>query len=462
MFEQHFPVITALPDFPADTGPLQSGERVLWHGRAGVAEYAFDKRASLPRWTLPESTELMVTDQRVMYAYTASDSAHEITSGELCWLWPQHLRVQPGARETGRSASATQIQLVCGGSDGSWPALVFAGGDLKSVADADRLANVLRQVIARFRVDHAGRLGLTINQSRLLSRLLIGPEFSNYQGGPGQTVSLQGALPVTRPKTGIDPASVPADPSQVPADPAQIPAGPAPVSPAPAYSPLVSPVAAALSAPTPAPVSPAPMLSRTPSPAHRAPEPAADSPQPVADWPQPMARSPQLVADSPQPLAGSRRRPVGEGATRMISVRPGMAADLARAQQAANAEAAAQQAEPHLASRAADLAARVARLVSRAATLDEDAITAALAIQEPGPRVAPHAEPTPPEHVGLDSAARFDEVSTTDLAERAEILQRSEARFAANSASKRAGNRRADRDPAVTHDLGATRGNSNV
>jgi hypothetical protein len=172
----------------------------MWRGRAGVAEYAFDKRASLPRWTLPESTEVMVTDQRVMYAHTASDSPDdvEVTSGELRWLWPQHLRLQPGARETGRSASTTQIQLVCGGSDGSWPALVFAGGDLKSVADADRLANVLRQAIARFRVDNAGKLGLTTAQSRLLSRLLIGPEFSNYQGGEGQTVSLQGALLVSR------------------------------------------------------------------------------------------------------------------------------------------------------------------------------------------------------------------------------------------------------------------------
>ena len=30
----------------------------------------------------------------------------------------------------------------------------------------------------------------------MLSRLVIGPEFNNYQGGEGQTVSLLGALPV--------------------------------------------------------------------------------------------------------------------------------------------------------------------------------------------------------------------------------------------------------------------------
>jgi hypothetical protein len=436
MIDQHFWSVTATPEVSARVfGPLQGGERVVWRGRAGVAEYAFEKHASLPRWTLPESTELMVTDQRVMYACTASDSPDdvEVTSGELRWLWPQHLRVQPGARETGRSASTTQIQLVCGGSDGSWPALVFAGGDLKSVADADRLANLLRQVIARFRVDNAGKLGLTTNQSRLLSRLLIGPEFSNYQGGPGQTVSLQGALTVSRPATATDPAPVSPDPAPISADPA-------PVSPAPAYSPSISPVAAALAAPTPAPVSPAPMLSRTPkpSPAHRAPEPAADLPQPVA---------------------GPHRSPVGEGATRVISVRPGMAADVARALQAANAEAATQEAEPHLASRAADLAARVASLVSRSATLDDDAITAALGTPASAPIVPRPAEPAPAGSVDLESAARFDEVSTTNLAERAEILRRSAARFAANSASSRAINRRAERDPGATLDLGATRSN---
>jgi hypothetical protein len=496
MIDQHFWSVTATPVFSAGVfGALQGGERVIWRGRAGVAEYAFDKRASLPRWTLPESTELMVTDRRVMYAHTASDSPDdvEVTSGELRWLWPQHLRVQPGVRETGRSAAATQIQLVCGGSDGSWPALVFAGGDLKSVADADRLANLLRQSIARFRVDNAGKLGLTTAQSRLLSRLLIGPEFSNYQGGPGQTVSLQGALPVSRPA-----AATPVSPDPASAYPAlafPAPAYPAPVSPGPAYPPLASPVAAAMAAPTPAPVSPAPMHSRAPapSPAHRAPEPAdaepltpiaapsapahaslspGDSPRLPADSPRPTTDSPRLPADSPRPTADSPRRPagssappgdssppsagsprppVGEGATRVASVRPGMAGDVARALQAANAEAATQEAEPHLASRAADLAARVANLVSRSTTLDEAALT------EAAPASEPIAQPAPTPPVDLEPAARFDEVSTTNLAERAAILRRSAARFAANSASSRVGNRRTDRDPGITRDLGAPR-----
>jgi hypothetical protein len=134
-----------------------------------------------------------------------------------------------------------------------------------------------------------------------------------------------------------------------------------------------------------------------------------------------------------------------------------MAADMARALQAATAEAATQEAEPHLASRAADLAARVASLVSRSVALDEDAITAALATPASEPIVPSHAKPTPGSQVDLESAAGFDEVSTTNLAERADILRRSAARFAANSASSRAGNRRADRDPGVTRDLGATR-----
>jgi hypothetical protein len=57
----------------------------------------------------------------------------------------------------------------------------------------------------------------------MLSRLLIGPEFSNYQGGEGQTVSLLGALPVHRP----------AEPGPVAAAPAAVPAGSPADRPAP-------------------------------------------------------------------------------------------------------------------------------------------------------------------------------------------------------------------------------------
>jgi hypothetical protein len=358
--------VTVFPQAPqvATTdvfGPLHGGERVMWRGRAGVAEYAFEQHASLPRWTLPESTEILVTDRRVAYAYTSSDSPDdlEITSGELRWLWPQHLRVQPGSREAGRSAAATQIQLVCGASDGSWPALVFAGGDLATVGDADRLANAIRQAIARFRIDNAGKLALTIPQSRILSRLLIGPEFSNYQGGPGQTVSLPGALLVSR------------------------------------------------SALTDAP-----------------------APTEVADV-SPAAAAPAVV--------------VGEGATRVIVPRPGIAADMARALQAAKAEAATQQTQPDLASRAADLAARVASLVSRSAAMDDDAEPAAHVEQ---PTVNPAEQPI----------VNLAEQPTTNLTERAENIRRAAARFAANSARNRTGGRRtADRDFGVT-----TRGNRNA
>jgi hypothetical protein len=205
---------------PADTfGPLQGGERVMWRGRCGVAEYAFDEAASLPRWTLPESTEVLVTDHRVLYAYTADDGHQK--SGELRWLWPQHVRVQPGARSSDRGAAATQIQLVCGGADGTWPALVFAGGDLATVGDADRMANVIRQAIARFRLDNADKLGLSTSQARMLSRLLIGPEFRNHQGGVGQTVSLLGAMLVNRPvPVQLTPEPVPAPaPHREPARP---------------------------------------------------------------------------------------------------------------------------------------------------------------------------------------------------------------------------------------------------
>lgn len=192
-------------------GPLEGNERVMWRGRAGVAEYAFDRAASMPQWTLPESTQVLVTDRRVLYAHPSGD--REVASGELRWLWPQYLRLQPGARSRDRGAAATHVQLVCGATDGSYPALVFAGGDLRTVTDGDRLANVLRQAIARFRVDHAADLGLTTPQARMLSRLVIGPEFINHQGGEGQTVALSGALLVSRPRR---PALSGATPSEEP------------------------------------------------------------------------------------------------------------------------------------------------------------------------------------------------------------------------------------------------------
>ncbi|GAA4592818.1 hypothetical protein BJY16_000764 [Actinoplanes octamycinicus] len=192
MFHQHF-----LSAPGTDLGPLDSGERVLWRGRCAVAEYAFDEASSLPRWTLPEGAEVLVTDRRVRYTY-ADEST--LSNGELFWLWPQHLRVQPGNRDVGRTATVTQIQLVCNGPEGSYPALVFAGGDLATVGDADRLANVLRQAIARFRVENAAEIGVAPAHARMLSRQVIGPEFTNYQGGEGQTVTLLGAVPVPAPE----------------------------------------------------------------------------------------------------------------------------------------------------------------------------------------------------------------------------------------------------------------------
>ena len=577
MIDQYFPPSRTFPEFTADAlGPLQSGERVLWQGQAGVAEYAFDQHASLPRWTLPETTTLMVTDQRALYAHSVSDSPDDraVASGELSWLWPQHVRVQPGAREAGRAAGVTQIQLVCGGSDGSSPALVLAGGDLRTVTDADRLANLLRQAIARFRVDHADRLGLTSAQSRMLSRLVIGPEFSNFQGGPGETVSIQGALLVTPPAPAppepVAPDYPPLDHSQLDYATPQYSSldYPSLSYPGPADPLSDSPIAAALAAPTPAPVSPAPVIS----PAHRAadpdptpwstsgpepthwattqpepsqwsttepeltqwtttqPEPtqwtttepeltqwsttetsAATWPtaeltspatwpttEPPASWPMPStatspptAHEPLPFVDAPwpggslsdslrstgplpeasfardSPLSDRRDSPLsddqrdspahgdlpaqpGGEATRVIRVRPGAAADMARALQAANAEAAAHETEPDLASRAADLAARVANLVSQSASRDGD------------PGAADHAHRyrplasylDPAEAEDLAAADRF-EAPTNDLTERAAALRRMEARFAANSAGNKSAARRPERD------FGATRGNRN-
>jgi len=64
---------------------------VLWTGRCAVAEYAFEEPNSLPRWALPEATEVVVTEERVVYRDAATGA-----TGELRWPFPQHLRVQPG------------------------------------------------------------------------------------------------------------------------------------------------------------------------------------------------------------------------------------------------------------------------------------------------------------------------------------------------------------------------------
>jgi hypothetical protein len=401
MLDQHFRSSTAPP---GDVfGPLEGGERMMWRGRAGVAEYAFDQAASLPRWTLPESTEVLVTDRRVVYAYATEEQDFEITSGELRWLWPQHLRLQPGARSTDRGAAASQIQLVCGSADGGFPALVFAGGDLRTVGDADRLANVLRLAIARFRVDHAEKLGLSTAQTRMLSRLLIGPEFSNYQGGDGQTVSLAGALLVTR-------------------------------------------------------------------------STRAEIAPPFAE--------PELRTDGEHHAEIDHS---AEGGTRVMIVRPGLEADAQRAWEAAQAEEATHQARPDLASRAATLAARVASMVSetsgpaQASPAQTSPAQTSPAQTSPAPDERPPPSGADPQSLGerlsasgpaasgpaaeesflLDEMRREDpdpdrfDVPTTNLAERAERVRRSAARFAGNSARARAA-RRPDRETGIS-----TRGNRN-
>ncbi|MEV4641516.1 translation initiation factor 2 [Actinoplanes sp. NPDC049548] len=380
---------------PDAFGPLQGGERALWRGRCAVAEYAFDRAASLPRWTLPETTEVLVTDRRLGYAYTSSESPDdlEITSGELRWLYPQHVRVQPGSRTPGRAAAVTQIQLVCGGADGSFPALVLAGGELAEVGDADRLANVIRHAIARFRMDNADKLGLSIPQARMLSRLLIGPEFTNFQGGEGQTVSLLGALPVPRQEPG-------------------------------AYEPEAILVESATASEPTAGRPPAHRAGHAEVAAWRS-DPATHEPSRhdvSAAWrPDPAAHDAFVAYGADGGDAGAAASvSSGDGIGRLPGYRPGLAADEARALQAAAAEEATQRAEPDLASRAADLASRVAHLVAGDAEPDRS--------NEP----------------------------TTDLTARAERVRRASARFAANSGRGKAAARRPDQELGAT-----TRGNRN-
>ncbi|WP_436526619.1 translation initiation factor 2 [Actinoplanes sp. HUAS TT8] len=313
MFHQHF-----LSAPGTDLGPLDSGERVLWRGRCAVAEYAFDEASSLPRWTLPEETEVLVTDRRVRYTY-ADEST--LSSGELFWLWPQHLRVQPGNRDIGRTATVTQIQLVCNGPEGSFPALVFAGGDLATVNDADKLANVLRQAIARFRVENQTEIGVAPAHARMLSRLVIGPEFQNFQGGEGQTVTLLGSVQV--------PAPEPAD---------------EPVYAEEAYQ---------------EPVYEEPVYQEYAEPAYQESVFQEQSyTQPTYDNAPVSAMPTSSLPTSSLPTSGGRG----------YVDRPGRAADAVRAEQAMRAEQDSRYAEPDLASRASSLAARVASLLSA----DED------------------------------------------------------------------------------------------
>ncbi|GLW29717.1 translation initiation factor 2 [Actinoplanes regularis] len=350
MFHQHF-----LSAPGTDLGPLDSGERVLWRGRCAVAEYAFDEASSLPRWTLPEETDVLVTDRRVRYAYADGDT---LSSGELFWLWPQHLRVQPGNRGVGRNATVTQIQLVCNGPEGSFPALVLAGGALAKVGDADRLANVLRQAIARFRVENAAEIGVAPAHSRMLSRLVIGPEFSNYQGGEGQTVTLLGFVQVPTPETAepiyaeatYDAPGYEEAAYQEPVH--QEPVHQEPVHQEPAYEEAAYQEAAYQE--------PAYQEAAYQEPAYHEPvyqEPVYEA-TPVSSMPvstMPVSSMPvSTMPVSSMPISGQR----GYGD------RPGMAADAMRAEEAMRAEQDSRYAEPDLASRASSLAARVANLLS--------------------------------------------------------------------------------------------------
>jgi hypothetical protein len=325
MFHQHFLSLAG-----TDLGPLDSGERVLWRGRCAVAEYAFDEASSLPRWTLPEETDVIVTDRRVRYVHDREDT---VSSGELFWLWPQHLRVQPGNRETGRNGTVTQIQLVCKGSEGTFPALVFAGGELTKINAADHLANTMRQAIARFRVENAELIGVPAVQARMLSRLVIGPEFSNHLGGKGQTVTLLGEVVVPGPEA----VAVPAPEAEAPAQ--QEPAYPQQTYQQPAYQQ------------EPAYAEPAFQGTGYHEQAYQ---------EPVY---QPAAYQDSFYPEQAYQEQAHQERPVS-GANEW-SDRPGVEADALRAEEAMRAEQDSRQSEPDLASRAASLAARVANLVSQ-------------------------------------------------------------------------------------------------
>lgn len=412
--------------FPSAPEPLHTAaERVLWSGHCAVAEYAFEEPASLPRWTLPEETEVVVTDERVLYRDPAT-----MGTGELHWRWPQHLRVQPGNRDTGRSATVTQIQLVCAGPTDTYPALVFAGGDLTTVSDADRLANVLRQAIARYRVEHAGDLGVTAPQARMLSRLVIGPEFATYQGGEGQTVSLLGALQVQQQRpaayepTVEVPYMVPAPTSPyAPTPPYAAPdatpprAAPDPSPPyAPAW-PYESPAAASPASwggPASAPTSPYAAPPAAPAWPYSRPATAPVSPYaapaPVSPYAAPAPVSP-YAAPADRGTAADSRPPADRGTGD---------ADAARRWEA----------QPDLASRAAELAARVAMLVSGGTDLTRPADPQETETTNLSAYLDPSADERP-------TARLSNPIRERDGLSRAESVRRTAARLAGNAPRSR-------------------------
>ncbi len=207
---------------PARLIAVQPGERVLWQGHAGVGEESVGEPGAPLRWSLPASTQVLVTDRRVAYAHPVRPAVSDappawpphrtlsptgvpaapdgLACGEVRWLWPHELRVRPATtRAPGHDAAPAQVVLVCETAGGERPALVFSGGDLATGPHADRLANLLRRSIAQFRLDNARALELSTPHARMLARLLIGPEFAGHQGGPGRTVSLAAGLWMARP-----------------------------------------------------------------------------------------------------------------------------------------------------------------------------------------------------------------------------------------------------------------------
>ncbi|MGK5679083.1 translation initiation factor 2 [Actinoplanes sp. URMC 104] len=406
---EYFTSDAAAPASPAALRDSISAtdERILWSGLCAVAEYAFDEPASLPRWTLPEETEVVVTDQRVLYRGPGAPD-----TGELRWPWPQHLRVQPGSRETGRQATVTQIQLVCAGPGGTFPALVFAGGDLTTVRDADRLANTLRQAIARYRVEHAAQLGIPALQVRMLSRLVIGPEFTNFQGGEGQTVSLLGSVSV---ETYGTPTS----------------AAPAPSSGAPAWdAPTAAP---AWDAPTAAPAWDAPAASSAPAPT----SPAWGTPAAVSPSAAPSSPAPGWEAPTPAPAQDARPGYATVSYPPVVAGPP--ATPQREAWSARPADETALNGHPDLDARAAELAARVASLVAggaaplggRPVVESENQANLSAYLDVP-----PATAPQPRAGTGNGGES--------DISDRAESVRRTAARFAGNAARGRSSAARYD------------------
>ncbi len=218
-----------VPD-PRGTIRTEPGEQVLWRGRVRLAEHVYTEAMDGYRvsWELPGLADVTVTDRRLGYvcrnwrgtaerhspiahavrwgraamdrARSAVHQHRPVVVGQVRYEWPHRLYVLP-ARDgipgtpPGRLARGSRVLVVCAAyrTEGR-PTLLLCEGDVGAVPGADRLANILRTAILRFRLRRAQELGLFPADVAGLRAALTAPGFATRTGGRSQGINLRGGL----------------------------------------------------------------------------------------------------------------------------------------------------------------------------------------------------------------------------------------------------------------------------